>query len=374
MAAQREADTLEERGGALGFVPFTRTPNAYYEQVLGVVSVEAWALLSYVLRHTSGYQRDAVALSDAELMTGKRSPDGGVMDHGAGLAERTLRRAKAELKAAKLVAITDGRGRSRVPTYALLPASEWELDTKPASVAAFSESGTRPGNKPTHKPASVAAFQSKSVKPATLAALPATLAAFSENAQKDEESAGRMAPSAAAPSSVRSPTIPERNIKKGDAERSTSVRAPRASSSTPGTHSTTRAPLKEADPRATYTRELVVTLEAQHGAKLPSYGREMRAASWYWTAGKGGAPAAIEDVMECRRVALLDPWWQDKYMGLDALKAKWSLWVAKGPQALQPAKPAQAPATARSGYRTAAAPPVKDTIWLTPDAASAWVD
>jgi hypothetical protein len=367
MAARLEAgEEAPLAGTGLLMVPYTRKPNAYYDRVMGRVSPAAWLVLDYLVRLTYGYNRLSVDLREPELAD------------ATGLPLRTVQRAKAELRAAGIIDVGDGRGRGRSATHTMTAPTSWRLPEKSASVADYDGESTksatladyraRPDSKPAQaiKSATQADFR-PSKNPPKMALKPATQAGFSGNGGATGEAPAPGAKPAAGDEGARIPTIPER--KKERDMRATHASAGGSSSASP---KPTKPP-KEADPQSAYTQELVTALQDAMGAKIANWPRERKAAAWYFTAGADGGPAPIPDVMACYRETVDDPWWDGKPIGLEVLKTRWSARVARAKRAHT------ATSAARAGARVAPAQPYRPQTpparaYIPASAASMWDD
>src|SRR5690242_13111506 len=65
--------------------PFTKVLNRYYDEVMPRLRDPfAWQVLSYILRHTAGYQRTEVRLTITQICSGTCRRDGSPCDEGTG--------------------------------------------------------------------------------------------------------------------------------------------------------------------------------------------------------------------------------------------------------------------------------------------------
>lgn len=329
MAVEVERGDGDGRPGVVvPFAPYTRLYHHYSDGLLGRVSSDAIAIVVYITRHTLGYGRDSVEATDTAVAGALR------------LSLRAFQRAKAELKAARVFEMTPGAGRGKPTVYKLTTPDTWAL---PANMADNHQIRMAPGA--VALPANMADNDYPPKQPVILAV----------NSVQRNEGEGGTTPGTEPPhvaSQAEASTIPER--KKEREGRASRAKAPRAAKSK-------MAPdeLAAHNAKAAYITKLVAALAAElKGAKFPHGEKAERGhAEWYYTAGRDGGPAPIEDVMACWRLAKTG-YWAGIYLGLASLKTSWTTWVAEGPHAVKASVQREmAKTAARSGPRAPGSSP-----------------
>lgn len=97
------------------FVPF---PQAIWDDAI-YLSQGGFLLLGYLIRHTVGFGRDQIKLSDDELINGRKKRDGSRLDQGCGLRSvNGIKKARTELLALNWIVLeTDESDKARTRRY-----------------------------------------------------------------------------------------------------------------------------------------------------------------------------------------------------------------------------------------------------------------
>lgn len=98
---------------------FTRIPNDLMDWVVADVSDSENRILGYVLRRTTGFNKESDAISLKQMCHGIRKYDGTKLDLGTGLSREGALRAIERLEARGLLAVSRGRGRSNPNIYSV---------------------------------------------------------------------------------------------------------------------------------------------------------------------------------------------------------------------------------------------------------------
>jgi DNA-binding MarR family transcriptional regulator len=69
---------------------YTPTPDEYYDFHMQDMSLGEMRVLSYIIRRTLGSQRNAENISLDEMLNGRMTADGRILDRGTGLSKSTL--------------------------------------------------------------------------------------------------------------------------------------------------------------------------------------------------------------------------------------------------------------------------------------------
>ena len=249
---------------------FTQADNAYYDQLIGIISPTAYYCLAYIVRRTLGYHEDSIKLTLTQL------------ENATNLSRNTVLKALAELERTCIVG-TDAsiRGRTQVRTYSLLPIDGWIL---PSTSANNDLVGT---------------------------------SAKSELVLSKNELVGGKT------SSKNEPLLNKgRNKLSKQTDANASCAAPHSADATPDAAllaSTPPSPKKsrELSAKDQYRVDLLARVTAcNDGAKPPNRAQEWAAAARFWTWGKDGTPADIEQVAACYSEERRRPKWDSAYLSL----------------------------------------------------------
>lgn len=105
---------------------YTQFPDDLLDQVMAKVSPAEWKVISYIVRHTFGYKRDADAISIRQMTDGVVRQDGTRLDHGTGLSRRGIINAVQSLQEKGILVVAKRRhelGDQDVNVYCLRMAT-----------------------------------------------------------------------------------------------------------------------------------------------------------------------------------------------------------------------------------------------------------
>jgi hypothetical protein len=81
----------------------TQVPDQYLDELLSRLSGAELKVLLYITRRTFGFKKDSDNISLSQLLTGIRTRDGRILDHGTGLSKKTLLQALTSLQEMNIV-------------------------------------------------------------------------------------------------------------------------------------------------------------------------------------------------------------------------------------------------------------------------------
>ena len=92
-----------------GFPPptsnFTRVPDLVFDRLLADLNGSEFKLLCYIIRHTWGYDKTTDAIALSQFQKGITTKQGRQVDHGVGIAEKTILRCLKSLTARGIIII-----------------------------------------------------------------------------------------------------------------------------------------------------------------------------------------------------------------------------------------------------------------------------
>ncbi|MBF6588962.1 MAG: replication protein [Ktedonobacterales bacterium] len=267
---------------------FTQADNAYYDDLLGVISPTAYYCLSYIVRNTLGYHRESIRLSYKQL--------GDTLN----LSRNTVMRGLQELEAAHIIASDAGeRGRTQVRAYHLLPITAWTLPARctvstSAKTALVEDEGASAKNAlvETQTSAENALVVSKNalVETQTSAKIEHLINKERNKVSKQIESDAHASPAPAEP-----------------------VAAPPSKKST-----ATRSRRYTGEEQAYVAQGIKALCAEMHLKKHPAEGQERDGLHWFSTA-RDGQPVSVDEVMAWYRLIKREPYWQGKFLSLKSV-------------------------------------------------------
>lgn len=273
---------------------WTRVYNDYYDALIGVVSPSAYYVLQYLIRQTLGFHRDGTRSSLS------------VIAEATNLSRHTVITALRELQDMHIVTSDgDTLTRTQIRTYQMQPADSWNLPPKTSAKIALVEKRKRTSAK---------------------IAL--------DTAQTSADNALDGASTSAKIALIKSKLEKKENKRKENTDDANASADAQARSATPRKSPPKKQPKQETpeEKEARVAEAVYVTdlckqqLAYLHCAKSPKAGQDRAGGHWFYTAGPDGASADAEQVMALYQVVKRTPFWQGKFLTLQAITDYWPTW------------------------------------------------
>lgn len=279
------ADDDATPGKVVPLRPYTKVNNDYYDALIGVVSPSAYYVLHYLIRQTCGFHRNATRSSLS------------VIAEATNLSRHTVITALRELQDMHIVTSDgDTLTRTQIRTYQMQPAESWNLPSKTSAKIALVERRKRTSAKIAHDTAQTSA--GNALDGASTSAKIAPIKSKEEKKEKREKENGSSdadAPTRRKQSSAKKQETPEQK--------------------------------EQRIAQAVYVSDLCkLQLAALKCSKSPAVGQDRAGGHWFYTAGPDGAPADPEQVIALLRVVKRAPFYDGKYLPLQAIIRYWAAW------------------------------------------------
>lgn len=101
---------------------YTQVPNLFFDEVMPTLTLAETRVLLYIIRRTIGFQRDATAISIAQIRTGLKATNGRQLDRGTGLGRTAVTDALRSLIEKQMIVAQQNESEefgTRPTTYAL---------------------------------------------------------------------------------------------------------------------------------------------------------------------------------------------------------------------------------------------------------------